>query len=76
MSAAQISAFQASGLSASTVAAVLLGFVFTVVLLWGVWAIHAAYVGWAARQLSERQLLGVVLRFVAIYAVLTFLLLS
>ena len=41
-----------------------------------VWAIRSAYVGWAEEQLSHRQFLVVVVRFVVLYLVLTFFLLS
>ncbi|EPZ6036707.1 TIGR03758 family integrating conjugative element protein [Pseudomonas aeruginosa] len=76
MSAAQIAAFQAnSGLTPTEMATVLLGAVFAVLLLWGVWAIRSAYVGWAEEQLSHRQFLVVVVRFVVLYLVLTFFLL-
>jgi integrating conjugative element protein (TIGR03758 family) len=77
MNAAQITAFQAnSGLTPTEMATVLLGAVFAVLLLWGVWAIRSAYVGWAEEQLSHRQFLVVVVRFVVLYLVLTFFLLS
>ncbi|MGB5860524.1 TIGR03758 family integrating conjugative element protein [Pseudomonas aeruginosa] len=77
MNAAQITAFQAnSGLTPAEMATVLLGAVFAVLLLWGVWAIRSAYVGWAEEQLSHRQFLVVVVRFVVLYLVLTFFLLS
>ena len=77
MHAAQIAAFQAnSGISPSDMATVLLGAVFAVLLLWGVWAMRSAYVGWAEEQLSQRQFLVVVVRFVVLYLVLTFFLLS
>ncbi|MDH4564509.1 MULTISPECIES: TIGR03758 family integrating conjugative element protein [unclassified Pseudomonas] len=77
MNAAQASAFQAnSGFAPSALSVVLLGAVFTVLLLWGVWAMRAAYNGWAEAQLSQRQFTGVVLRIVALYLVLTFFLLS
>ncbi|MFI8746565.1 TIGR03758 family integrating conjugative element protein [Pseudomonas sp. NPDC077186] len=77
MSAAQIAAFQAnSGLTPAEMATVLLGAVFAALLLWGVWAIRSAYVGWAEEQLSHRQFLVVVVRFVVLYLVLTFFLLS
>lgn len=56
--------------------AVVLGFVFAVLLLWGVWAMRTAYVGWAEQRLSQRQFLGVIVRFVAMYLVLGFFLLS
>ncbi|HBO3409689.1 MULTISPECIES: TIGR03758 family integrating conjugative element protein [Pseudomonadaceae] len=77
MNAAQITAFQAnSGLTPAEMATVLLGAVFAVLLLWGVWAIRSAYVGWAEEQLSHRQFLVVVVRFAVLYLVLTFFLLS
>ncbi len=77
MNAAQTSAFQAnSGLAPSDMATVLLSAVFAVLLLWGVWAMRSAYVGWAEEQLSHRQFLVVVVRFVVLYLVLTFFLLS
>ena len=63
-------------LLAAVVATLLLGLVFTVLLVWGVWAMRTAYVGWAEQRLSLRQFLGVVVRFVALYLVLTFFLLS
>jgi integrating conjugative element protein (TIGR03758 family) len=77
MNAAQIAAFQAnSGLTPAEMATVLLGAVFAVLLVWGAWAIRSAYVGWAEEQLSHRQFLVVVVRFVVLYLVLTFFLLS
>jgi integrating conjugative element protein (TIGR03758 family) len=76
-SADQVAAFQANGGFAPTaVSTVVLGFVFAVLLLWGVWAMRTAYVGWAEHRLTQRQLLGVVVRFVAMYLVLGFFLLS
>ncbi|MEL2330786.1 TIGR03758 family integrating conjugative element protein, partial [Klebsiella pneumoniae] len=45
-------------------------------LVWGVWAIRTAYVGWSEGRLNQRQFLGVCIRFVAIYLVLSFFLLS
>ncbi|WP_150788843.1 TIGR03758 family integrating conjugative element protein [Pseudomonas aeruginosa] len=77
MNAAQTSAFQAnSGITPSDMATVLLSAMFAVLLLWGVWAMRSAYVGWAEEQLSQRQFLVVVVRFVVLYLVLTFFLLS
>ena len=77
MNAAQLSAFQANGgFAPSVVATVVLSLVFAVLLLWGVWAMRTAYTGWAEQRLSQRQLLGVVVRFVAMYLVLTYFLLS
>ena len=55
---------------------VVLGFVFAILLLWGVWAMRTAYVGWAEHRLTERQFLGVIVRFVSMYLVLSFFLLS
>ena len=77
MNSAQASAFQANaGFTAAEVSVVLLSLVFAVLLLWGVWALRTAYVGWAEERLSQRQFLGVAVRFVAMYLVLTFFLLS
>lgn len=77
MNAAQTAAFQAnSGVTPSDVSVVLIGAVFAVLLVWGVWAMRSAYVGWADQQLSQRQFLVVVVRFVALYLALTFFLLS
>ncbi len=77
MTSAQISAFQAnSSITPATMATVLVGFVFAVLLLWGAWAIRTAYVGWAESRINQRQFLGVVVRFLAMYLVLTFFLLS
>ncbi|TVO63326.1 TIGR03758 family integrating conjugative element protein [Denitromonas ohlonensis] len=76
-SANQVAAFQANGgFTPATVSVVVLSFVFAVLLLWGVWAMRTAYVGWAENRLTQRQFLGVVVRFVAMYLVLTYFLLS
>ncbi|MFC4250359.1 TIGR03758 family integrating conjugative element protein [Sinimarinibacterium flocculans] len=76
-SADQVTAFQANGgFTPSAASTVVLSFVFAVLLLWGAWAMRTAYVGWAENDLSQRQLLAVVVRFVAMYVVLTFFLLS
>ena len=49
MTSDQVTAFQAnSGFGPSDVSVVLVGGVFVVLLLWGVWALRTAYVGWAA----------------------------
>ncbi|VFR32105.1 hypothetical protein ANK1_4079 [plant metagenome] len=77
MNAAQVSAFQAnSGFAPGAASVVLVGAVFAVLLVWGVWAMRTAYTGWAEQRLSQRQFLGVVVRFIALYLVLTFFLLS
>ena len=69
--------FQANGgFSPATVSTVVLGFVFAVLLLWGVLAMRTAYVRWAENRLTQRQFIGVVVRFVAMYLVLSFFLLS
>ena len=47
-SADQVAAFTANGgFAPGAVSTVVLGFVFAVLLLWGVWAMRTAYVGWA-----------------------------
>jgi len=77
MTAAQLAAFQAnSTITPASMAAVLVGFVFAVLLLWGVWAIRTAWVGWAENSINQRQLLAVCVRVAAMYLVLTFFLLS
>ena len=77
MNANQLAAFQANaGFTPSAVAGVLLGTVFATLLLWGVWALRTAYVGWSEQRISQRQFLGVAVRFTAMYVVLTFFLLS
>jgi integrating conjugative element protein (TIGR03758 family) len=77
MTAEQLAAFQANGgFNAPSVAVVLVSAVFVVMLLWGVWALRTAYVGWADDNLSQRQFVGVAVRFIAMYVVLTFFLLS
>ena len=76
-SADQLTAFQAnSGFTPADVSTVALSFVFAVLLLWGVWAMRSAYAGWAEHHLTQRQFLAVVVRFVAMYLVLGFFLLS
>lgn len=77
MTPSQIIAFEANaGYTAADASAVLVSLVFAGLLLWGVWALRTAYVGWAEERLSQRQFLGVAVRFVALYLVLTFFLLS
>ncbi|UVH51893.1 TIGR03758 family integrating conjugative element protein [Pseudomonas sp. CBSPBW29] len=77
MNDAQVSAFQAnSGIPPSAMATVLVSVLFSVLLVWGSWAIRIAYVGWSESRLSQRQFLGVCIRFVAMYLVLSFFLLS
>jgi integrating conjugative element protein (TIGR03758 family) len=77
MTAAQQAAFQAhGGFTPTQMATLLLSVVFAVLLLWGAWAIRTAYTGWAEQRLSSRQFVGVVMRVVALYLVLTFFLLS
>jgi integrating conjugative element protein (TIGR03758 family) len=73
----QLTAFQAnSGFTPAEMSTTVVGLVFAVLLLWGVWAIRTAYVGWAESRINQRQFLGVVVRFLAMYLVLTFFLLS
>jgi integrating conjugative element protein (TIGR03758 family) len=77
LSAEQLTAFQANGgFTPSEVSNAVLGAVFATLLLWGVWAMRTAYVGWAEHRLSQRQLLAVAVRLVAMYLVLSFFLLS
>jgi integrating conjugative element protein (TIGR03758 family) len=76
-SADQLTAFQSNGgFTPSDCAVLLLSAVFVALLLWGVWAMRAAYVGWAQHHLPPHQFLAVIVRFVAMYLALTYLLLS
>lgn len=73
----QLAAFSSNGgFSPADSAVLFLSLLFAVLLIWGVWAMRTAYVGWAESRLSARQLIAVIVRFVAIYLVLSFLLLS
>jgi integrating conjugative element protein (TIGR03758 family) len=77
MTAAQIAAFKANGgFPPSITASMLICAVFAVLLLWGAWAMRTAYTGWAEQRLNQRQFLGVVVRFAAMYLALTYFLLS
>ncbi|MGE8451184.1 MAG: TIGR03758 family integrating conjugative element protein [Pseudomonadales bacterium] len=77
MTAMQLAAFHAnSGFTPFATASMLIGLVFAVLLLWGVWALRTAYVGWSEQRISQRQFLGVAVRFFALYLVLTLFLLS
>ncbi|MDR0717911.1 MAG: TIGR03758 family integrating conjugative element protein [Azoarcus sp.] len=77
MTADQTTAFQANGgFLPAEVSAVILAFVFAILLLWGVWALRTAYTGWAEQRLSQRQFLGVAVRVTALYLALTYFLLS
>ncbi|WP_169892604.1 MULTISPECIES: TIGR03758 family integrating conjugative element protein [Pseudomonas] len=77
MSSDQSAAFLAhGGFTPGASATLLVGVVFAVLLVWGVWALRTAYVGWAEHKLTQRQLLGVAVRFAAMYVVLTYFLLS
>jgi integrating conjugative element protein (TIGR03758 family) len=77
LSADQLTAFQSnSGFTPSACATLAVGGVFAVLLLWGVWAMRTAYIGWSEHRISQRQFLAVTVRFAAMYVVLTFFLLS
>jgi integrating conjugative element protein (TIGR03758 family) len=77
MNAAQNTAFLANaGFTPADMSRVALGVVFAVLLVWGAWAMKSAWSGWAERHLSQGQCLGVVIRFLAMYLVLGFFLLS
>lgn len=73
----QISAFEAnSGFLPEQLGNVILGFLFVILLIWGVWAMKTAYSGWITKQISHKEFVLVGVRFAVIYCVLTFLLLS
>jgi integrating conjugative element protein (TIGR03758 family) len=73
----QVTAFESNGgFTASDSATLFLGVLFAVLLVWGVWAMGTAYVGWAEHRLSSRQFVTVMVRFFAVYLVLSFFFLS
>ncbi|MDR0578720.1 MAG: TIGR03758 family integrating conjugative element protein [Candidatus Accumulibacter sp.] len=77
MTATQITAFQANaGFTPGELSTLVLGVVFAVLLLWGAWALRTAYTGWVEGHLTHGQFLGVAVRFLALYLVLSFFLLS
>jgi integrating conjugative element protein (TIGR03758 family) len=76
LAAAQSSAFLANaGFTPAQTSAAMLGIVFAVLLLYGAWALRAAYAGWAAQRLSSAQFALVLARFMAMYLGLGFFLL-
>lgn len=77
MTPSSAAAFQAyGGFTPAAVSTVVLSALFAVLLLWGVWALRTAWVGWAEHRLTQRQFLAVLVRFLALYLVLSFFLLS
>lgn len=77
LSADQIAAFNTnSGFTAEQLGTLILGVLFSILIVWGFWAIKTAYYGWTTKQLSSKEFVLVVVRFGVIYCVLTFFLLS
>lgn len=77
MSAAQSAAFfNTTGFKPDETNTLFVGFVLTISLLWGAWAILTAYRGWATRKLDGDKLVGVIGRFFLIYLVLGYLVLK
>lgn len=77
LSADQLTAFRSNGgFTPADCNTLLVGGVFVVLLVWGVWALRTAYIGWAVQRISQRQLVAVAVRFLLMYVVLTFFLLS
>ena len=73
----QLVAFQSNGgFAPANCATLILSFTFAVLLLWGVWAMRTAYVGWTESQVSGAQFVTVIVRFIAMYLVLTYFFLS
>lgn len=76
MTAAQTSAFQATGgFSPSSSSNVFVGLVFVALFLWSGWAMTTAYRGWANQRLDRGVVVTTFTRFLAMWAVLAFLLL-
>ena len=77
LSADESNAFTSnSGFSPGAADTLLTSIVFVVLLLWGVWAMRSAYVGWSEQSITARQFVGVIVRFIAVYLTMTFILLS
>lgn len=77
MSSDQLTAFNTnSGFTPEQLGTLILGVLFAVLIVWGVWAIKTAYYGWVTQQISNKEFVLVIVRFGVIYSVLTFLLLS
>ncbi len=77
MTAAQLTAFEAQGgFKPAQMANLLLSLLFVLLLLWGTWAIRSAYNAWVEQRLSTREFFEVVMRFFALYLLLTYFLLS
>lgn len=77
LSSDQINAFKTnSGFMPEQLGVLILSFFFAILIVWGFWAIKTAYSGWVTQQLSHKEFLMVVVRYAAIYVVLTFFLLS
>ncbi|MCM2446225.1 TIGR03758 family integrating conjugative element protein [Rahnella sp. CG8] len=77
MTSSSAAAFRATGgFSPADVSTVVLSTLFAVLLLWAVWALRTAWVGWAEHRLTQRQFLAVLVRILALYLVLSFFLLS
>lgn len=73
----QVNAFQTnSGFTPEQLSTFILSVLFALLIVWGVWAIKTAYSGWSAQQLSHKEFVMVIVRFVLVYIVLTFVLLS
>lgn len=77
MTADQVTAFTSnSGFAPQDLARLLIAAALVTLLVWGVWALRTAYVGWAENSLSGRQCFAVLVRVAALYLVLTYFLLS
>lgn len=76
MSPQQVTAFQAMGgftpLQSTTL---FIGLVLSSALVFAAWALSSGYRGWATGQISQAKFIGLTLKVILIYILLTFLLL-
>ncbi|MPQ69552.1 MULTISPECIES: TIGR03758 family integrating conjugative element protein [unclassified Pseudomonas] len=76
MSASQLNAFQAmGGFTPQQSTTLLIGLALAGALIFAAWALVTGYRGWATGQLSQGKLVGLAVKVMLIYLLLTFLLL-
>ncbi|AYF50023.1 TIGR03758 family integrating conjugative element protein [Pseudomonas sp. S5D5] len=76
MSPQQVTAFQAmGGFTPQQSTTLFIGLVLSSALLFAAWALASGYRGWATGQISQAKFVGLTLKVILIYILLTFLLL-
>lgn len=76
MSPQQFTAFQAmGGFTPQQSTTLFIGLVLSSALVFAAWALSSGYRGWATGQISQAKFVGLTLKVILIYILLTFLLL-